>query len=306
MSVLSNNKMKNKMKNIENKVSIFKNVQSIKPIKDENLFTLCTSPEHKEIITLLRSLEKGSEDYINIKKSLTCFTPSITCTQRGANYMTSHSGYVCLDFDNVEDTTIFKEKLKQFTFIAFCAVSCSGNGVYAMVKIDKPNLHTQHYESLIDFFKRLEYPIDTSCKDLARTRIMSYDSNYYYNENATVWSDTKIPQPYISKSTRTQCNGADINIQAIYTIRDYVVANGIDITSGRNYWLALGSYIASILGSNEGKSVFRDISQFHPKFNETECNKTFDSVVSNSKDYSISVLLNACTHSGVPNLKDLI
>lgn len=285
-------------------VSVFENVYATKPTESKTLYSICTSSEYEEIVSLLRSMQKGSEDYNTLKKTLPCFTPSMECTQRGAEYMTAHSGYVCIDWDNIDNPTEFKQTLKDFKFIAFAAESCSGKGVYAMVKVEKPNLHSQHYEALLEFFDRLGYPADTHCKDIARLRIVSYDPTSYYNADATVWCKVKLPQQY-TNTTQVNTDGSDINERAIYTVRNYVVANSIDITSGRGNWLALGNYIYSIMGIT-GKSIFRDISQFHPKYNETECDKQFDKFGNSRYNTCIGVLLNACKRAGVPNLKELL
>lgn len=288
------------------KVSVFENIYSTIPADKKFLFDLCTTKEHIEIIKLLRSMERGSEDYLSVKKSLPCFTPSIICTKRGTDHIVSHSGYVCLDWDNIDDPMKLKINLTKFSFIAFCGLSCSGRGLYAMIRIEQPNMHRQHYEALLEFFDRLGIPADPACKDLARTRIISYDPQYYYNEKANVWRDIKLPQPYTPQQQMARYDSSTIDERAIYTVRDYIIANSIDITSGRTYWLSLGTYIAQTLGSNAGKSVFKELSQFHPKFNEAECDKVFDSLARGSMNANIGILLNACKRAGVPNLTELL
>lgn len=289
----------------QNKVSFFRNIKSVEVINNLPLLQLCTTNDFEDTIKLLRQFEKGSQQYTEIKENLLCFTPSISCTQRGAEYMTSHSGYVCLDFDNVDDPEQLKNELKKLAFVSFCALSCSGQGVYAMVRIDKPNLHVQHYEALILYFNKLGMNPDTSCKNIARLRIVSYDPNYYYNERATVWSDVVLPQPKINNPLPCKYHNTNINESAIYTIRDYVVASGIDITSGRNYWLGIGAFIAQTLGHSTGKSVFRDISQYHPRFNDKDFDKAYASACEFSST-NIGVLLNACKRAGLPDLTRLL
>lgn len=284
-------------------ISAFDNVHTTIPSDLTTLYNICTSTEYKEVIEILRTLPKGSEEYDRFKRSLPCFTPSMECRQRGKEFMVAHSGFVCIDWDNISDPEEFKRYLQNFNFISFAAQSCSGQGVYAMVGIDKPNLHTQHYEAILEFFEKLGYPADVKCKDVARLRFVSYDPAPYYNDNATVWHGVKLPpQPLFAP---IEYSATDTIERAIYAVRNYVTAFGIDITTGRSNWLALGNLIYATLGS-AGKSIFRDISQFHPKFNAKECDYTYDKFGSRPFDANLGLLAKACTRSGVPDLKDLL
>ncbi len=295
------------MNNIKNMhlahISTFDNVHTTKPTDLKTLYSICTSTANKDVVEILRTLPKGSEEYDKFKRSLPCFTPSMECTQRGREYMTKHSGFVCIDWDNIADPEAFKRYLQNFSFISFAAQSCSGKGVYAMVAIDKPTLHTQHYEALLEFFEKLGYPADVKCKDVARLRFVSYDPSPYYNDDATVWRGVKLPpQPLFAP---IQHSATDTIERTIYAVRNYVTAYGIDITVGRSIWLAIGNMIHATLGIT-GKSIFRDISQFHPKYNATECDKIYDNFGAKPFRPDIGLLANACRRSGVPDLKDLL
>lgn len=94
-------------------------------------------------------------------------------------------------------------------------------------------------------------------------------------------------------------------LKTIYLVHDYVVQNGIDITIGRNKWLTIGSFIGQILGAS-GKVIFRDISQYHPKFNENECDKTFDSVSTYERTIGLGAFLNICKENHIPDIKELL
>lgn len=185
----------------------------------------------------------------------------------------------------------------------YSALSCSGTGLFALVKIAKPNLHKQYFDALVDYFSKLNIEIDKSGSDMTRLRFVSYDENYYLNAHSVVW-DTILASKASTYRQSSFSGDADIPIKAIYAVCDYVVANGIDITIGRSKWLTIGSFIGQNLGA-AGKEIFREISQFHPKYNENECNRTYDSASLYNRAIGLGAFLNICKEKHLPDMKEL-
>lgn len=285
-------------------VSYFDRKTHSAPDMTVNLLEICMTDKYKQVIELLRSFPKGSKEFDEIKEELPCFTPSAICNIRERNGIIHHTNILSLDFDNINDVEALKTLLEGLNFIMFVSLSCSGTGLFALIKIEKPNLHKQYFDYLVDYFAKLGIEIDKSGSDITRLRFVSFDNNFYLNEDSDVWDTMLLPKT----PTYHQCkyrDDANINTKIIYLVHDYVVQRGIDITIGRNKWLTIGSFIGQTLGAS-GKVIFRDISQFHPKFNENECDKTFDSVSTYEQAIGLGAFLNICKDNHIPDIKELL
>jgi hypothetical protein len=113
-----------------------------------------------------------------------CFSGKFT--ERKDECLIEHSGFICLDFDNV-DAENKKNELSKLAFIHSCWVSPSGNGVKALVKIADGSKHREHFDSL----KEILPDIDKSGVNVSRVCYESYDPNIYINENAIIYTKTK-------------------------------------------------------------------------------------------------------------------
>lgn len=281
------------------RISIFADVRhSREPIGSLDLPTVLFSAKPKDRIIKLRTLEKGSEEFQQIKHSLPCYTPSGLFSQRNKEGLIKHSGFLCVEWDNLNPDTI-KDVLNGCDFIYYAGLSCSGKGVFAIVKIADPTQHTAYFKALRSYFDHLKMPVDASGSDITRLRVASYDPAPIFNADSTVWDKTLPPVQYAP----VIITDADMPQRLFLCGLDYVQRYGIDITAGRNNWLALGSTIKTFFG-NSGENYFVSLSQYHPKFSEQECRRTYQSL--QSGNYGIGVFCSACTRAGIPNLNTLI
>jgi len=114
------------------------------------------------------------------KKQLPCMLFSGEFSKRNTNGLIRHSGFICLDFDDMDN----RDELAVDKYIYACWLSPSGNGVKALVRIPGED----HYGSFLALEKR--YPsIDKACKDVSRVCYESYDPDLFVNENAEVFRD---------------------------------------------------------------------------------------------------------------------
>ena len=69
--------------------------------------------------------------------------------------------------------------------------------MFCLVSIQYPGKHKEDIEAFKYDFEQLGIIIDKNCGDVTRLRLISYDANYYLNENAEVYSKliekTKVP-----------------------------------------------------------------------------------------------------------------
>ena len=157
------------------------------------------NPFYKEIDDVLNDIKKGTnKDYIEklrlekdkekrnlLKTKLKSICFSGKFSSRAAINCVEHSGFACLDFDDVEDPTCLRDTLEGNDYIYSAFISPSGNGVKAIVKI--PAIikdHKKYYEALCETF---DTKLDTKTKDISRVCYESFDENLFINHNSKVW-----------------------------------------------------------------------------------------------------------------------
>lgn len=153
---------------------------------DEVLNGIKTS-DKKDFFKALRNTT-DKEKRNDLKKKLKCICFSGTFSKRKAINIVDHSGFACLDFDDVgtyEDAEILRDSLQDNEYIYSAFVSPSGNGVKALVKIPAEiENHKKYYEALCETF---DTNIDAKTKDIARVCYESYDPNLFINKDSKEW-----------------------------------------------------------------------------------------------------------------------
>ncbi len=161
------------------------------------------NPFYKEINDILLSFKDGSnaskieairnetnkEKRNNAKSKLVSVCFSGEFSRRAAKNIIKHSGFACLDFDDLpsfEDAVCLRDSLQDNEYIYSAFISPSGNGVKAIVKIP-PEIenHKKYYEALCETFDSF---LDTKTKDVSRVCYESYDPDLFINENSKVWA----------------------------------------------------------------------------------------------------------------------
>jgi hypothetical protein len=161
------------------------------------------NPFYKEINEVLTSFKDGSnalkieairneknKDKRNIAKGKlvsVCFSGEFS--RRAAKNIINHSGFACLDFDDLpsfDDAVCLRDSLQDNEYIYSAFISPSGNGVKAIVKIP-PEIenHKKYYEALCETFDSF---LDVKTKDVSRVCYESYDPDLFINENSKVWA----------------------------------------------------------------------------------------------------------------------
>ncbi len=250
-------------------------------------------------IEALRSLPYGSEAFQVAKRSLPCYTPSGVFSVRNSEGLVEHSGMLCVEWDKVEDCSELKDLLGGLPFIYYAGLSCSGRGVFAIVKIADPSKHRAYFRALSDYFGGIGYEVDRSGSDVCRLRVASWDGSPIFNPNSEVWSEL----PRVAAPTYAPRMATATDEKLLMAGVEYITRHGVDITAGRNNWLAIGSCVKSIMG-DMGEDVFVALSRFHPKYREYDARKTYRTISGNG--YGIGVLASACSRAGVPRLNELV
>ena len=285
---------------MEMNVSYFSCVaQSRTPIGSLPITSILFSERVRARVEALRALSYGSEAFQLAKRSMPCYTPSGVFEVRNSEGLIKHSGVLCIEWDAVADCSELKELLGGLPFIYYAGLSCSGRGVFALVKIAEPIKHREYFRALSEYFGGIDYRVDESGKDVCRLRVASYDAEPIFNPDSEVWNE--LPQVVAPTYTPRLATATDERL--LLAGVDYITRNSIDITQGRSNWLAIGSCVKSILGAS-GEDVFVSLSRYHPQYRESDARKTYRTIAGNG--YGIGVFASACSRAEVPRLTDLV
>lgn len=97
--------------------------------------------------------------------------------------LTSHSGFVPIDIDDIEDLSGKREELINNPYVYAVWVSPSGKGLHGLVKIGDGNKHSEHYKALLE-----EIPgLDPTARNPSRVLYISYDPDIYINTSSSVF-----------------------------------------------------------------------------------------------------------------------
>lgn len=272
--------------------------------------TKTNSREVSDIIAILENIKNGVyEDYVypvrnaktdkeknKAKSKAPCITTSGTFSQRGNDYLLQHSGLIAIDFDHLEDIgDAFNLLINDvYSFAVFRSIS--GNGLCAFVKIDGK----KHLEAFLGleryYWTNYNLEADRACKDVSRPRYLSYDPDLFLNEQSQQFKD------YVKKETK-----AEIKAFKNFTEGDHyhkkferVLSRiNFDITGGYGNWIKIGFAIASEYGEN-GLDYFKQISQFHPDYDEYKTEKKYRSLLGDAKSgINIASFYYVCKQHGI-------
>lgn len=137
-----------------------------------------------------------------LKNNLPNFTGSGTFTSRKSSGLIDHSNLIVLDIDKLEALEAAREQVIQDKYTYACFESCSGNGLAVIVQIEG-NRHAESYVALSAYYKeQFGLIVDPSCKDVARTRFVSYDPNLFVNVDAEIFT--------VPEKSKVSASSADV------------------------------------------------------------------------------------------------
>lgn len=190
------------------------------------------------------------------KEGLPYATLSGKFSERKVNGLISHSGFLCMDIDAVEDIQSVKRRLRDDKYIYACFVSASGHGLALLFRIN-PEKHLEAFLGLQEYlFLTYNLSSDPSCKDVSRPRYVSYDPYLWVNEGADRFARYPKKEKAITKIPDVVFVQTDFD-----GIVQEIVSRRLDITGSYQTWLKIGFALADKFGES-GVSYFHAVSQF--------------------------------------------
>jgi len=191
-------------------VSIFQNFNEV--VQNQKIIEVLNDIKTGKYINVIKYLRKSlaeskMEAYERAKKSLPAFTPSASFKGgRKLEFITSYTQIVVLDIDKLSKEQLTNAKAlaiqNQYTFSAF--ISPSGNGLKIFVQVNSSQEnHKEAFITLQKYYEELlALPIDKSGKDVTRLCFVSYDTDLFLNENASIFPiiSTEDLRPYFDQN----------------------------------------------------------------------------------------------------------
>lgn len=170
-------------------ITIFKNIFSKEPfyITIEEALERIRAGKSKNIVEEIRkTLDKDKANKLKSNLPSVCFSGKFE-KDRTEEQLLEHSGFLVLDFDNIENLRDRQTEIISNEFVYACWVSPSGKGLKALIKISNPLKHRQHFEALQQVFP----DVDKSGINVSRVCYESYDQDIYINQSAKVFTKVK-------------------------------------------------------------------------------------------------------------------
>lgn len=261
-------------------ITIFKNIYSKEPyyisVKDA-LDRIIEGKSRNQVEEIRATIDKEKASKLKMNLASVCFSGKFT-GERKDDTIIKHSGFIVLDFDNVEDLRNRQSEIISNDFIYACWVSPSGNGLKALLKIADGKKHREHFQALQEVFPE----VDKSGINPSRVCFESYDQDVYINEDATVFKKIKkVEKEYIKEKVSQD---------------DYLVfkklltwlsnRNDAFVTGERNNFIFKLACACCKFGIHEmtAESLIGNEFLSNSEFSKTECNRAIRSAYKTNKD----------------------
>lgn len=292
-------------------ISFFRNAKSTEPAA-ATLLAFLRNEKHRDKVANVRTAT--GEERAAAKKQLPAATISGTFSVRNVQGLEKYNGLVCLDFDAKENpgrsVADMKAILSEYEEVLYAGVSCSGEGVFAIIPTnnDDPTEHAALVDILGNIFLESGLKYDRACKDVCRLRFISYDDEAYWNLDAVQFAaksvlearrfeeNSRRPRPLVFRNPRS--NGHSDNYKVVEKWVSAVESTAQDVTNNYDDWLMLGMALATEFGL-DGEAFFLRLSQISSKFDHTAAQKKYANLVSTTRSVKIGTFFKILKNHGV-------
>lgn len=272
------------------KISIYKDIKDTKSphtIGLEQLLQFIKGGRWYDGVNDVRQrlkLAKTKAQKTEIKAKLPNATISGTFSERKNDFLIEHSGFIAIDIDDIKEIDNLKRLICNDLYVYACFVSVSGEGLCVVVKIE-PGRHDEAFLALQEYFKHnYGILIDKSCKNVGRTRYVSYDPELYLNKDSNIFDEYHLIKRDVTPKKKKSASKGDIE-----SVVQKVENAGIDITNDYQDWLKIGFALADEFGE-DGRNFFHRISAQHPEYDHNETEGKYDSCLRDHRNVHIATL----------------
>lgn len=234
----------------------------------------------KESVGKVRA-EPDKKERSKLKEKITAVTLSGVFKERRASGLVDHSGFICVDFDDVENIQEIKKSFPADKYISGWFTSVSGKGLAVLVRIE-PLRHKEAYIALEKYFyDKYNLDADVACKDVCRMRCVSYDPEASFCSSKEIFREYLKPEKQKKAYTTIPCTNSDVG-----KIVAQAVASGISMGGTYGERQRLAASLATL--GEAGRQYFHTLLQASPKYVASGADKKFSNLL-NSADGSITI-----------------
>lgn len=258
--------------------------------------------KYKQEIENIRAAGNNVKEIAFHKKGLDYVTWSGTFSTRLAANLITHSGYIVIDFDHLQDAENFKLQLKSDPYVAACFISPSGAGLKVVVRVKDTDRHKEVFADLAYYFNNVyrltdTEKVDPSGSDVSRACFLSYDPEAYQNSDSKVYViQNKIPEKPKTEQQISQ-DASDVE-KYIALLVDRIEANTMDICNDYGTEWLLIAFSLSVL-QEAGRPYFHRISKQNAKYDEKDTDSKFDNAIKTSRFTTPAKFVSICKDYGI-------
>lgn len=272
-----------------------------------NLKDFLFSDKCKKVATDIREKETPElrHDYkSDVASSIPCVTVSGVFANRRGDSIVTRTGLLCIDIDHKDNRGVMgtvPTVLRNHPSVVYASKSITGDGYFAIVKVENPEHHAEHYMALEkEFMDEYGIKLDPSCKDVGRLRFGTYDENPYYNPNATTYykefsgktnAPTSTPEtrPVVQPSFQLAIDDPVANLDNKIALAKLLHAK---VAEDYDQWQKLAMSISTL--GEEGRPRFHAVSSLAPNYDKEECDRRYSYVLEHyagKNEYTIATAI---------------
>jgi hypothetical protein len=180
-------------------ITIFQNIYSKTPVSitvDRALERIQKGRSKVMVQEIRSTLDKEKASKLKMNLPSVCFSGTFGADRKDVDLI-QHSGFIVLDFDDVDDIRNQQTEIISKDFIYACWISPSGKGLKALIKIADGKKHREHFAALKDIFPE----VDKSGINPSRVCFESYDPDIYIYPDSSVFTTVKIQERFEVKES---------------------------------------------------------------------------------------------------------
>ena len=211
------------------------------------------------------------------KKSAPVVTISGSFSERKADGLRKHSGYIAIDIDNLDDPAETKKRIGADTYIYSAFISISGKGLCLIIKIDGTR-HLDAFNAIAAYlYNEYQLIVDQSGKDVSRARFVSYDPFLLLNTKSTTFKKY-LPKKKEYKQAKVVVIKSDFD-----SIIDQMDKKGLNLCEDYSEWIRIAYALVSEFGE-EGRDHFHTLSSHSSKYNSIDCDSQYTACLNNHNE----------------------
>ena len=211
------------------------------------------------------------------KKSAPVVTISGSFSERKADGLRKHSGYIAIDIDNLDDPAETKKRISADTYIYSAFISISGKGLCLIIKIDGTR-HLDAFNAIAAYlYNEYQLIVDQSGKDVSRARFVSYDPFLLLNLKSTTFKKY-LPKKKEYKQAKVVVIKSDFD-----SIIDQMDKKGLNLCEDYSEWIRIAYALVSEFGE-QGRDHFHTLSSHSSKYNSIDCDSQYTACLNNHNE----------------------